>query len=67
MNVTFSVSTKYAGSEVKEIFELFGELLSGDYTFKEWNGLTTTEQNDIIQDEYDAWLEDNIDCHWEVV
>ncbi|MBG9776109.1 DUF7167 family protein [Brevibacillus laterosporus] len=54
----FSVSTRYVGSERKEIYEIDDEELAG---------LTEEEQNKVVDEYFNEWLWDNISTSWDRV
>lgn len=56
--VTFSVSTKYPGSRVEEIFTL--DQLGID------ENLTDEELEKEVEETYQDWVWDNIDSSWSI-
>ncbi|WP_449289940.1 DUF7167 family protein [Paenibacillus cremeus] len=51
----FSVSTGYAGSKREDIYEIDDE---------DFDGLSEQEAESLIEDHYDKWLHEKINCSW---
>ena len=56
IKVKFYVSTNFVGCEDSEIVEI-----------KIDEGYTQSEINDVIQENYDIWLQNEIDSGWEIL
>ena len=54
----FGVGTHYINSHVKEIVEIPDE---------ELEGLTESERNEIIDEYYEAWKNEQLEQYWEEI